>query len=652
MVMKKLVFDVESNGFVNDATTVWCISTYDIVTKETITFSDNSDECPSVKEGLDFLANADELIGHNIIMYDIPLLQKLFKFKTKARLIDTFLMSQLLNFNRTLGRYKGRHGLEMWGEHFGVLKPSQGQWLMFEKSMLNRCEQDVLINVRVFHSLLREFKESGVPKEVLNREFKIAKISAKQVKNGWLVDRDLADKHIAFLTVEIDKLKDKIEPLMPPIIKCPDFWISNAECNTILKTKGVNYQKDLVGGKQLRKPVTPKWTKAGKLHKHIQDWFEGYDCVDYINNTKGLQVNGPYCRVEITPAKLTQTAEVKKLLFKHGWKPTEWNTKRAEDGSVVRTSAKLTEDSYNSIQGDLGQEIALHAVYQHRRNTLQNQKNKDRGWLGVCRDDGRLECVPFTLGTATGRMSHRNLVNVPGAKAVFGKEMRSIFIAPENKVLVGCDLASAQLRLLASAMGDPRYVNTVTTGKEEDGTDVHTVNQKAAGLKDRSQAKTFIYGFLFGASAAKLGTIGGGKSKEGTVLKTKFLRTFPLLKKLQDKLIGEFNRSGNRFITAQDGRKIQVDSEHKLLNYLLQGNEAILAKEWAIVSDGLIKKNNINCKLLAIMHDEQNFECDKKDADKLSKILEESAKIAGQRLGFDCPMSGNSKIGKTWYDIH
>ena len=55
-------------------------------------------------------------------MYDIPLLQKLFKFKTKARLIDTFLMSQLLNFNRTLGRYKGRHGLEMWGEHFGVLK--------------------------------------------------------------------------------------------------------------------------------------------------------------------------------------------------------------------------------------------------------------------------------------------------------------------------------------------------------------------------------------------------------------------------------------------------------------------------------------------------------------------------------------------------
>ena len=650
--MKKLVFDVESNGFVNDATTVWCISTYDIITKETITFSDKSDGHLSVADGLKVLSNADELIGHNIIMYDIPLLEKLFNFKTKARLIDTFLMSQLFNFNRTLGRYKGRHGLEMWGEHFGIQKPPQSQWLDFDIAMLNRCEQDVLINVRVFHALLKEFKNSGIPKEVLNREFRIAKISARQVRNGWLVDKNLAEKHINFLTEEIDKLKDKIEPLMPPILKCPDFWVSNSECNEILNTKNINYEKGMIGGKQLRKPIVPRWTKSGKLHKHIQDWFKGYECIDYINNNKGLNINGPYCRVDITPAKLTQTAEVKKLLFKNGWKPTEWNTKRTEDGSLVRTSAKLTEDSYNSIEGDLGQDIALHAVYQHRRNTLQNQKNKDRGWLGVCRDDGRLECVPFTLGTATGRMSHRNLVNVPGAKAVFGKEMRSLFIAPEDKVLVGCDLASAQLRLLASAMGDPSYVETVITGKEEDGTDVHTVNQKAAGLKDRSQAKTFIYGFLFGASVSKLGTIVGGKAKEGTVLKTKFLKTFPLLKKLQNRLVDEFYMSGKKFITAQDGRKIQVDSEHKLLNYLLQGTEAILAKEWAIVSDGLIKKNNINCKLLAIMHDEQNFECNRGDADKLAKILEESATIAGQRLGFDCTMNGNSKIGETWYDIH
>ena len=105
--MKKLVFDVESNGFVNDATNVWCISTYDIIKKTSITFSDNDDDSPSLAEGLKYLSDADELIGHNIIMYDMPLLSKIFNFKTEARLIDTFLMSQLLNFNRRLGRWTG-----------------------------------------------------------------------------------------------------------------------------------------------------------------------------------------------------------------------------------------------------------------------------------------------------------------------------------------------------------------------------------------------------------------------------------------------------------------------------------------------------------------------------------------------------------------
>jgi hypothetical protein len=110
--MKKIVFDVESDGFVNEATKAWCISTYDIMNKTSVTFSDNDSNCPSISEGLKYIAKADELIGHNIIMYDIPLLEKLFNFKTDARFVDTFLMSQLLNFNRCLGRYKGRHLLK------------------------------------------------------------------------------------------------------------------------------------------------------------------------------------------------------------------------------------------------------------------------------------------------------------------------------------------------------------------------------------------------------------------------------------------------------------------------------------------------------------------------------------------------------------
>jgi len=648
-VDEKLVVDIEANGFQNTVTEVWCISVFNIKTKEKETFTNHDKNHRPLRDGLELLANASQIIGHNWIAYDQVVLEKLYNFETKATLVDTFLMSQLLDFNRKLGRVTGRHGLEFWGEHFGVQKPKQEQWLKYEPAMLNRCEQDVLINVHTYVQLMKELKASKIPKDVVRREFAIAKISAEQVRNGWLIDERLAQRHVTFLKQETLRLKDKIEPLMPPIIKCPDVWVTNKECNEMLGTEGVNYEEGLKEGKRLRKPVIPRYTKAGKLHASQANWLrEG----NYFSKFGKNKVWGAYCRVDIIPAKLTQHAEVKKLLFKNGWKPTEWNTKRDVEGNYIKTSAKLTEDSYESIKGDLGQDIALHATYQHRLNTLQNQKNDEKGWLGVRREDGRLECVPFTLGTATGRMSHRNLVNVPGAGATFGKEMREVFIAPRGKVLVGCDLASAQLRLLAAAMGDESYSETVTTGKEADGTDVHTVNQKAAGLKSRSQAKTFIYGFLFGAGDAKIGSITGGKAKDGKALKAKFLKTFPALSKLQNKLRLDFERSGKRHITAQDGRKIQVGSEHKLLNYLLQGNEAILAKEWAIITDKLIKKNNIDCKLLAIVHDEQNFECSKEDAPKLASILEKAATMAGEKLGFKCRMDGTSKIGGNWYEIH
>ena len=568
---EKLVVDVEANGFQNDVTKLWCISVFNIETKEKETFTDYNSDYRSIEEGLKLLSTAKQIIGHNFIAYDMVVLEKLHNFKTSATIIDTFLMSQLLNFNRQLGRVKGRHNLAQWGEALGIPKFIQEQWAVYEDTMLNRCEIDVQINVRVYIQLMKEFKMSGIPKSVIQREFAIAKISAQQVKNGWLIDERLALRHIDFLKREIETLRRSVEPLMPKIVKCPDVWVSNQECNEILGTTGIKYDTELKEGQRLKKPILPRYTKAGVLHSAQAKWLG-----------EGIKVYGAYCRVEFHDAKLTQHSEVKKLLFKNGWKPTEWNTKRTAEGRMIRTSAKLTEDSYGSIKGTLGKDIALHATYQHRLNTLQNQKEEKKGWLGSRRKDGRIECVPFTLGTATGRMSHKNLVNVPGAKATFGKEMREIFIAPRDRVLVGCDLASAQLRLLAAAMGDKTYSETVITGKEAKGTDVHTINQKAAGLRTRAQAKTFIYAFLFGAGDTKIGSIVGGKAKDGKELKAKFLKSFPALSKLQTKLRLDFEKSGGKAITAQDGRKIQVDSPHSYLTICYKVTRLFLQKSGRI----------------------------------------------------------------------
>jgi len=610
----KYVFDVEANGLLNQADKIWCITLYSLDASKTETFTDEVDTHRSISAALNIMSRAEQLIGHNVYAYDFPLLEKVKGWKYNGRILDTLLLSQLLNFDR------GGHGLAQWGERLGWVKPKQEQWEFFEKAMLNRCEQDVEINKRVYVRLRQEYKASKIPSSVVLTEFEVARISAEQVKNGWLMDVKLAEEYFDYLSEELDRLANKIEPLLPMSMK----------------------RLDPVG-----KVITPKYTKKGELHAHLKKYWEGYD-FGYMN--KEGKLGGEYSRVTFIKPTMTQHALIKDFLLKEGWKPTTWNSKK-EGNKIVRTSPKLTEDSFDSIEGTIGQDLAMHMVYSHRRNALKSVKGTT-GWLNTIRPDNRLECIPMTLGAATGRMRHRNLVNVPSVNATFGKELRKLFIAPPDKVLVGCDLASAQLRLLAAAMGDEDYNKVVIEGKESDKTDIHSVNARIAGLANRKLAKTFIYGFLFGAGDQKTAGDLNISTRAAKDLKATFLRGLPALGNLKDKLENQFDRSGNRHIIAQDGRKILVNSKHKVLNYLLQGNEAILTKNWMVISDKHIQEEKIDCKLLTVMHDEQNFECNPLHAEKLAIILEESATEAGELLGFKCRMDGSSKIGRTWCDIH
>jgi DNA polymerase III alpha subunit (gram-positive type) len=128
----KYVFDVEANGLLNEATRIWCITLYSLDKSKTVTFTDELDDYRSIEEALQIMSKAEQLIGHNIYAYDLPLLEKLKSFKFTGKILDTLLLSQLLNFDR------GGHGLAQWGERFGIPKPKQEQWEFFEKAMLNR----------------------------------------------------------------------------------------------------------------------------------------------------------------------------------------------------------------------------------------------------------------------------------------------------------------------------------------------------------------------------------------------------------------------------------------------------------------------------------------------------------------------------------
>ena len=282
---------------------------------------------------------------------------------------------------------------------------------------------------------------------------------------------------------------------------------------------------------------------------------------------------------------------------------------------------------------------------------LQKRVAQIESWLEAVKDDGRVHGKVITNGAVTGRMTHSspNMAQIPNAGSIYGHECRECWTVEEGNVLVGCDASGLELRMLAHYMKDQDYVKTVVEGSSKDGTDVHTKNQKAAGLQTRDQAKTFIYAFLYGAGPAKIGSIVNGGAKDGERLIASFLKATPSLQRLRDTVA---KYAGKGFVPGLDGRKIWVRSEHAALNSLLQGAGAIVMKKALCLFYDKIKENRWKVKLVANVHDEFQFECPADIAELAGKAARMSIIEAGEHYKLRCPLDGEYKIGKSWRQTH
>jgi DNA polymerase I-like protein with 3'-5' exonuclease and polymerase domains len=271
---------------------------------------------------------------------------------------------------------------------------------------------------------------------------------------------------------------------------------------------------------------------------------------------------------------------------------------------------------------------------------LQKRHGLVTSWLKATKEDGRVHGRINSLGAVTNRCTHSspNMGQIPS-----DHDCRELWNVGSNRSLVGSDLSGIELRCLAHYMRDDNYTKELLEG------DIHTANQEAAGLPTRSDAKTFIYAFLYGAGEAKLGSIVGGSSKEGAILKQRFFRKIPSMKRFIDKVK---KLSAKGYVPALDGRRIQVKSEHSSPNMLLQSAGAIVAKQWLIESQRQVVKQGLDAKLVAFVHDETQWDCATKDAEKLAQLLVDAAETAGKQLGFRLPVAAESAIGKTWADTH
>ena len=274
----------------------------------------------------------------------------------------------------------------------------------------------------------------------------------------------------------------------------------------------------------------------------------------------------------------------------------------------------------------------------------------NQAWMKLCKK-GRLHGKVNTMGAQTSRCSHShpNIAQVPNLNAPYGKECRNLFKADTEMDLLGIDVSSLELRCLSHYLArydDGKY------GKILLESDIHTANQRSAGLATRDQAKTFIYGFLYGAGNEKIGQIVGKGKAEGAKLKKEFLSKIPALRQLRDAVQKKAEKG---FITGLDGRKVPVRSNHAALNTLLQSAGAIICKRWIVEMHSLLKeefKEGEDYAQVAFVHDEVQLTVKREYGTRIGELGVKAISITGEKYGLRIPLTGEFKTGTSWADTH
>lgn len=649
--MSRYFFDIETDGFLETMTTCHSLVIKDVDTGEKFSCADQPGFTP-IKVGVAKLAEAEEIIGQNIIKFDIPALEKLFGFKTKAKVLDTLVLTRLIwpdlfdEDNRRVRRGElpsrliNSHSLEAWGYRLRLLKGEYGRdekgklridaWVAWNPEMQSYCEQDVEVTEALYNLCME--KKHRPAEMAIWLEHRFAEVISLQERHGFSFNTDKAGQLYATLVSRRLHLRDQLQTAFPP--------------------------------KVLKETFIPK-----------------------VNNkTKGYVKGQPVIRERVVffnPSSRQMIGD--RLQNDLGWQPTEF---------TPTGQPKVDETILSKLEYPEAKLLAEYFLVEKRIGQLAEG---DQAWLKLVRN-GRIHGSVNTNGAVTGRCTHSNpnVAQVPSVGAPYGAECRSLFMASTGRVLIGADLAGLELRCLAHYMArydDGAYGKVLLEG------DIHWANVLAMGLtsgdrddsrKDhklyRNGAKTFIYGFLYGAGDEKVGRIvydiiislrnfqlhneansllnwffkGSENPSEdefkaaGKKLKKTFLKKTPALKSLREKLLQVVE--DKKYLTGLDGRRLKIRSSHAALNTLLQSAGALIAKLATVLAyDELTTRGYVfgrDWALVAHVHDELQVEAKEEIADEVGQVLVDSMRRAGEKFGFRIPIDGEYKIGANWAETH
>lgn len=574
---------------------IHCLVIKDLDNGQVIRFNDQGSGRP-ITEGVNLLAEAKVLIGHNIVYFDLPVIQSIYSFfEYDADLVDTLILSRMFYpdiLNRDFRRRPigmppkmyGRHGLEAWGYRLGEYKDQFGKttdWANWSQEMEDYCAQDVEVSTRlfgVFEDKLKFYVKS------IKLEHDCGRIMAQQEALGWPFDVKEAEKLEGVLRKESDELADAMRATFP--------YVAGKEVTARRNHSGYGYIKDAPFTKLVEFNPTSRDHIAWAF-KTWRDW---------------------------QPEEFTDTGKAK----------IDEAVLLSIDTEESRTFARLLE-----LQKAIGQ--------------LSEGKN---AWLKQVTSEGRIHHV-CQLATNTGRNAHSrpNLGQVSS-----DPRCRALFLPPEGMVQVGADASGLELRMLGHYLAffdGGRFADIVVNG------DIHQINADAIGVS-RKAVKSITYAFIYGAGDEKIGTTtdplvkGKAAAKLGQEIRRKFTEAIPGLGQLLEAVA---KKAQGDVLKGLDGRPIRLQGKkHAALNYLLQSAGAIVCKRWVVLTHHKIEVAELRLGLdyqpLGFIHDEQQLAATPEHAKQIESILTASMPVVGTGLNLKVPLAAEAKQGKSWADCH
>lgn len=617
--MKTVILDAETDALHNYKK-CWVVVCRDLDTDEVATFR-HIHEAKNAEALTRYLERYSCIVGHNLIGFDCGVLQK-FNVKYTSQLIDTLILSRLLNYNQ-----EGGHSLEAWGKRFGFPKDTFSDFSQWSPELEARCVVDTLLTKRLYNTFSKYLKNPRWKKPI-ELEHKVATLCNTLSTNGFTFNIQLAKELHKELASTVNTLKEEFHKVFPP--------------------KSI-----------LLREITPSITKSGTLHAKDFKWLETKDLSPY-------SAGCPFSLFEYEPFNPNSPKQVVSRLNEAGWKPTE-RTKsyvEAERRRDVEALKKLKETAWKISEENLATlpETAPEAAKKLASYLLLSSRLGDlEEWINLYNPEtGRIHGTFNGIGSWTHRKSHQrpNMANIPalvnrsGRPQPYGAAFRSLWTAGHGQVLVGCDAEGIQLRLFAHFCNDRKLIEAITQGRKEDKTDIHSLNMQVLNpiCNTREVAKTYIYALLLGAGKGKQAQILSCSPKEAEAGLNRILQFYPGWKELKETRLKKDAEVG--YFEGLDGRLVMFPAAHYILAGYLQNGESVVMKMASVLWTTELDKLEIPYKFVNDVHDEWQTETLPEYADFVGQLQADSIRRVGEELGLNCPLAGKYVVGKNWKETH